>query len=129
MNKLFAAVLFALALVAPGCSLFQPAPIPVSEKLSPMAQDAQKSLNEANLALTAAANVIAQDVTEGIILKAEAQEYITEIKALAKRVSATQALLDAGDILTAKNQAAQLQQLVLVLHRRVAATARKGTTP
>jgi hypothetical protein len=119
------AALLALALLA-GCAMFtQPGTVPVSEKLSPAAQSAQTAINEANILLTAAANVIAQNVVDGISTKDEGQKQIDQVRTYATQVDRAQKLLESGDIVSARNQAELAQKLIATLHREVAARARK----
>lgn len=118
-------LIVALALFLSACTLFQPADIPVSQSLSSQAQTAQKAINEANVTLTATASVIAQNVSEGIYTKPEAQSYLNKVKDLAKKVDAAQVLLHGGNILDAKNQAELLASLIVTLHREVTSKARK----
>lgn len=119
------ALLLSLALLLPSCALFAPAEIPVSQQLSVQAQAAQKSINEANVALASAANVIAQNVTDGIMTKPEAQAMLDKVKDYAKKVDAAQTLLNSGDILSAKNQADLIKSAILALHKEVAKRARQ----
>jgi soluble cytochrome b562 len=119
-----AAMIGGCGLMGPG-GLFPSTDIPVSPTLSPAAQAAQKAINEANVTLAATANVIAQNVTDGIWTKPEAQSYLDKVKDFAKKTDAAQVLLNGGDILNAKNQAELLKSLILTLHREVAAKARK----
>ena len=121
MRTFLAAVLGSLTIALGGCTLFQPAEIPVSQKLSAQAQTAQKAINEANVTMAAAANVIAQNVTEGIMTKPEAQSALDKLKDYARKVDAAQVLLNGGNILDAKNQAELLASLILTLHREVVA--------
>lgn len=118
-----------LALALSGCGsiggLFQKSDIPVSATMSTQAQEVQKALNEANVTLTAAATVVAQNVTEGIITKPDGQAYIARIKEFAKQVDAAQILLKGGDILNANTQAQILSKLILALHREVASRSRQ----
>ena len=119
--KALIAILAALTIaLGGGCALVAPADIPVSEKLSPAAQTVQKAINEANITLTATANVIAQNVLEGIMTKPEAQSALDKVKDYAKKVDAAQVMLNTGDVLNAKNQAELLSSLILTLHREVA---------
>lgn len=117
--------LFAVLLLT-SCAMFtQPGTVPVSEKLSPAAQAAQTTINEANILLTAAANVIAQNVVDGISTKDEGQKQIDQVRTYAAQVDRAQKLLESGDIVSAKNQAELAQKLIVTLHREVAARARK----
>jgi len=113
-------LVLSFSLLLSGCALVAPADIPVSAKLSPAAQTVQKAINEANIALTATANVIAQNVLEGIMTKPEAQSALDKVKDYGKKVDAAQVMLNTGDVLNAKTQAELLSSLILALHREVA---------
>lgn len=119
---LVAAAAVGLVLLSiPGCSvLTPPGSIPVSQSLSPAAQQAQSLINEANVLLTAAANVIAQNVVDGIYTKDEGQAQLNKVKALAAQVDKAAALLMAGEVLSAKDQAELTRKLIIALHREVA---------
>lgn len=119
------ALILALSLLA-GCAMFtQPGTIPVSQQLSPAAQTAQTAINEANILLTAAANVIAQNVVDGISTKAEGQKQLDQVRTYAAQVDRAKRLLDSGDIVAAKDQAELASKLIVALHREVASRARK----
>ena len=113
-----------IALVG-GCAMVAPADVPVSQSLSAPAQAVQKSINEANIAIATAANVVAQNTVDGIWTKEEGRAYVAKLKDFAGKVDAAQKMLDSGDVLSAKNQAELLSKLVVALHREVAARARK----
>jgi soluble cytochrome b562 len=85
------------------------------------AQGVQKSINEANVLIAAAANVVAQDMKDGILTKPQAQAYADKLKEFSQKADQAQALLAGGNILDAKNQAELLSALILALHREVVA--------
>lgn len=121
MKVLLLAALLSLA----GCAVMAPAGIPVSQSLSPAAQTAQSAINEANIALNSMAQVIGQNVTEGIYTKAEAQKKLDQVREYGKEVDRAQELLDSGNVLAAKDKAELAQKLIIVLQREVAKSARK----
>ena len=125
MKALLSVVVLSLGFVLSGCALVAPADLPVSQSLSAPAQAVQKTINESNIAITAAANVVAQNTIDGIWTKQEGQAYIAKLKDYASKVDAAQKMLDSGDVLNAKNQAELLSRLIVALHREVAARARK----
>lgn len=90
---------------------------------TPQVKSPQDAINEANVTLTAVANVIAQNVKDGIFTKDEAQKYLDQVKDLARKVDTAQALIRAGDPKGAE-QAELLRTLIVALHREVAARAR-----
>ena len=88
-------LLLILALALPGCALFGPVEPITSIKapttLSEAGQAAQAAVNEANLSLTAAANIIGQNVKDRIWTKTQAQGYLDKVKDYAKRTDQAQA--------------------------------------
>jgi PBP1b-binding outer membrane lipoprotein LpoB len=118
-----------LALMLGGCSMFGPletaTPMSVPTTLPEAGRQAQLAINEANLALTAAANVIAANVKDGIWTKAQAQGYLDKVREYAKQVDRAQEAVRLGQFSTAQAQANAVQALILILHREAAAQARK----
>lgn len=106
--------------VLTGCSLFATEPIPVSTTLSPAQQKAQNVINEANLTMTSAANVIAQKKAAGVTTRAQAQRDLDKVKKLSADLDKAQALLDKGFTLDAETQAAALNKALLALHKELA---------
>ena len=90
--RTFLALFVAIALS--GCALVgQVEPLStmsVPATLPEAGKQAQVAVNEANLALTAAANVIAANVKDGIWTKAQAQGYLDKVKDYAKQVDRAQ---------------------------------------
>lgn len=111
--------------LAPGCAMFQPSDIPVSPGLSQPAQSVQKAINEANVTLTATANVVAQNLADGILTKPEAQGYVAKLKGYAADVDNAQKLLDAGLVVDAQKQSELLSRLIIALHKEVASRRRQ----
>ena len=124
MRNLIAGIGITVATALAGCSAFAPAAIPVNQTLSQPAQQAQQALNEANIALTAAYSVLAQNMTDGIYTKAEGQSYLDRLNQMADQTDKAQAALKNGDILGAKTQAELLSKAIVALHREIAAKAR-----
>jgi len=122
MRKLLCIALLALL---PACALMAPATIPVSQSLPAAAQEVQKSINEANVLIAAAANVVAQDLKDGILTKAEAKSYGDKLTDFAKKADQAQTLLAGGKILDAKTQAEFLSTLIVSLHREVVSRRKK----
>lgn len=124
MRTIIAAICIALAsCVLPGCTTL--GTTGVSSALSPEAQLAQRAINETNVTLAAAANVIAQNLSDGVMTRAEAQEALNQVKEYAIKADDAQKLLDTGFVLDAKNQAELVKGLISTLHKQVAAKARK----
>lgn len=126
---LWAAAAALVVLLSAGCGtlgqLFGPGEPPkVDQTLSEPAQAAQSAINEANLMIAAAANVIGNNAAAGIMTKAEAQQALDEVKRLREQARSAQAVLDLGDIGNAQTQAALINQLAAALHARVAKQAR-----
>ena len=114
----------ALSLALAGCAGFGGEPIPVSQSLSEPAQTAQKSINEANVTLTASYRVVAQNVSDGIWTKEQGRGYVAKLNDLSGKVDEAQGLLKSNP-LEAKTKAELLSRAILALHREIAAKARK----
>ena len=126
MRNLLASMVIGTTIALGGCAGFGgPAALPVSQSLSQPAQNVQKALNEANITLTAAFNVVAQNVAEGILTKPEGQAYVSTLKDYAAKVDAATLLLKSGDILNAQKQSEILSRAIITLHKEIAAKARK----
>src|SRR5688500_16090695 len=119
------ALLVAFMLAVAGCAVTGTGSLPVSQQLSPVAQQAQTAINEANVLLNAVAQVIGANVQEKIYTKEEAQQKLDLVKAYGRDVDRAQALLDSGEALAAKDKAELAMRLLTVLQRQVAAQARK----
>ena len=122
MRQLLCVLLLALL---PACTVQPVSQMSVPTTLPEAGKQAQVAVNEANLALTAAANVIAGNVKGAIWTKAQAQGYLDKVKEYAKRVDRAQELVRLGQFDLGKTQADSVQALILILHREVAAQARK----
>jgi soluble cytochrome b562 len=112
LGALFLALIILSAI--PGCA--NPVTVP---------QSPQEAINEANITLTAAANVIASNVRDKVFTREEGQQYIDKVRDLAKKVDDAQKLVDSG-LPDAAKQAEIVRSLILALHREVAARARKS---
>ena len=121
--------LFIAGLALGGCSLFGPveqiSSKTVSQSLPPAGQQAQLAVNEANLALTAAANVIVGNLKDRIWTKQQAQAYLDKVKDYAHQVDRAQELVRLGDFAMGQTQAEATRALIVLLHREIAAQARK----
>ena len=107
-----------------GCALVAPAGIPVSQSLPVAAQAVQVSINEANVLIIASANVLAQNLKDGVMTKAEVDGYAVQLRQMAAQTDKAQNLLRLGDIGSAKTQAELIEKAVIALHKAVAAKAR-----
>jgi hypothetical protein len=127
MRKMLATAVLVAAAALSGCGTMftQAGTIPVSQSLSPQAQAAMNAINEANVLLAAAANVIAQNVVDGISTKAEGQKLLDQVRAYSADVDRAKAMLVAGEVLAARDKAELARKLVVALHREVAARARR----
>jgi len=112
-----------------GCGVFgpvQPTPGAAAATALPEAgKQAQLAINEANVTIAAAAAVIRGNITDQIWTKAQAQGYLDKVKSYRKDVDRAQEALDAGSFVTAQGQANAVRSLIVILHREVAAQARK----
>lgn len=123
MKRLLTTALMAGALAISACSSV--GTLPVSQDRPPAVQAAETAIKEANVLLIAAANVLGQQVVDGIAPKADAQRQLDQLRALAARVNQAQVALDAGDALVAKGLAEVATQGIVVLQREIAQRARK----
>ena len=127
MRKLSTVLLLSLALGS--CAFRGPAEplstMSVPTTLPEAGKQAQVAVNEANLALTAAANVIAANAKDGIWTKPQAQGYLDKVKDYAKQVDRAQELVRLGQFDLGKTQADAVRSVILILHREIAAQARK----
>lgn len=125
----FLAVLAVLSVGLYGCpgTVFEvrKAEIPVSQDLSPLAQAAQTSINEANVALAAAKQVIRDKAANGIVSADEAQTWLDRTRALDEKVDAAQSLLALGDPAAAKTQAEWINTAIVALQAEIAKRARE----
>ena len=117
------AVLLSLSLFLASCGVFGPVE-PISKPSSP-AETAQLAVNEANLSLAAAANVVSSNVKDRIWTKEQAQGYLNKIRDYAKDVDRAQDLVRAGQFELGKSQAELTKSLIIILHREIAAKARQ----
>jgi hypothetical protein len=131
MRKLFniiGAVFLALALS--GCATWQAMTQPVHGENAvtteaPAVRAARVAIDEANASLTGLNNVIGQNIDAAVWSKAQAQAYLDESKAYGRRVDNARELLRGGLLADAKSQAEAVKYLILLMHKRVAAEARK----
>jgi len=127
MKRLLAVMALVLAVALPGCAVLQsPGEIRVDETQPAAVQVVQKAINEANVYITAIANVVMQNVSDGTMTRAEGVGLLDKLTDYARRVDEAQALLDAGLVVEAKPKAETLRDVLLLLHREVAKQARKG---
>ena len=113
------ALVLGLALALGACTSVPKLPTNLSEAQA----SAQASINDANAWLTATSNVIAANVKEGIMTKAEGQAALDKVRAIARQVDEAQAFLRAGNP-KAVDVAQLAQRAIIALHREVAARAR-----
>jgi len=126
MRTILIAVLGAATIaLGSGCSLVAPSDIQVSQSLPKAAQEVQKAINESNVLIIASANVLAQNLKDGVMLKAEVDGYAVKLRQMAAQVDKSQDLLRLGDIASARTQAELIQKAITALHKEVAARARK----
>jgi soluble cytochrome b562 len=126
MRTILIAVLGAATIaLGSGCSLVAPSDIQVSQSLPKAAQEVQKAINESNVLIIASANVLAQNLKDGVMLKAEVDGYAVKLRQMAAQVDKAQDLLRLGDIASSRTQAELIQKAITALHKEVAARARK----
>lgn len=102
------------------------APLKAPTNLTEAQATAQGLINEANVLLTACANVIASGVKEGTMPKDQAQKHLDKVREFSAKVDEAQALLRSGNEAAAMDRAQLVRSLILELHRALAAQARKS---
>ena len=117
----------ALGLAVSACTML-PSTEPVTEMAVPASldeagQEAQKLVNEANVLLTATANVVASNVRDGIWSAETGRAYIDKIIVYSVQVDDVQDMLDLGMTDGALNQAQLLSQFIMALNKEVARRA------
>ena len=117
----------ALGLTVSACTVL-PSAEPVTEisvpaSLDETGQAAQKLINEANVLLTATANVVANNVRDGIWSPATGQAYLDKLIIYATQVDEAQDMLDMGMTDGALNQAQLLSSFIQALNKEVARRA------
>lgn len=85
----------------------------------------QEAINEANIYLNATAQQIGENVKNGVMTKAEAQDALDKVKTYRDQVDIAQTLLDQGNAAAAMDKAKIVRSLVIALHREVAKRARE----
>lgn len=95
------ALILALALalgVLTGCggpgSLIDTEPLPVAQSLPPLAQTAQRAINEANGWIAAMATVIHQDAKAGLVTRDQELAYQADFRGYRKKLDEMQGLVD-----------------------------------
>lgn len=118
MRALFIAL--ALAAGAMACT-------PIHSVTAPATAEAraQSAIDEANVLIAAAANVIAQNVKDGVMSRDEAQAALDRVRGFAGQLDEAQGLIREGQHVLAQNRAQLAHRLLLALHREVAAKARQ----
>lgn len=105
---------------AEGCSFLKPQPIAelkMPSTLSEAGKQAQNLINEANVAITAAYNVVAANLENGTMSAVDGAKYIAALDDYAKKVDAAQSALNLGQVADAKTQAEALNKLIVALHK------------
>ena len=69
--------------------------------------------------------MIRGNIKDQIWTKEQAQSYLDKVKLYRKDVDRAQEAVDAGNFITANGQANAVRSLIVILHREVAAQARK----
>jgi len=124
MRRLLTAILLACTL---GCAqMIAPVePIAVPENLSEAGKEAQKLINEANIALTAAYDLVGEKRKQKLLTKAEAFKYLNTLDDYSADVDKAQETLNAGKDFEAKGKAEALKLLIETLRQRVAEKVRQ----
>jgi len=126
--RALAAVLFAAALA--GCGSLNPfgpgQELAVPTNLSETGQEAAKLINGIKVGLIVANNTVAQQASEGLMLKSEAVAARSVIDNYWKQVKQAQALLVDGKDVLAKGQAELIEKALAEFQRQLLARAKKG---
>lgn len=126
MRKFLASLVLGTALALSGCAVFGPvdSDFKQNQSESTAVQTTKKLIEEAGVLITAVSNVVVQNLEDGVMLPDEAMNVAKQLKEADKALDQAEALLQAGDVLGAKNKAELTRQVILVLHKQVAAKAR-----
>lgn len=100
-------------------------PIAVPEHLSEVGKEAQKLINEANVALIAAYDVVREKRRDRLISKMDALKHLDTLDDYSGKVDNAQEALDLGNDTAAKGKAELLKTLIAALHKQVAEKARQ----
>jgi len=129
MRSFIVAVLCVSSLSLSGCGVFGPIQeMPGAEaktELPEIGKQAQLVLNEANGTLAASAVVIRLNMKDKIWTKSQSQYYIDKVRIYRKQTSEAQDMIDLGNYVAGQSQAHTVRTLIALLHREVAAQARK----
>jgi len=99
----------------------------VPTTLSQTGQEAAKLINGIKVGLIVANNTVAQQASEGLMLKSEALAARTVIDNYWKQVKDAQALLGDGKDILAKGQAELIEKALAEFQRQLLSRAKKGT--
>lgn len=111
----------------PSCSVLQPQPVAelkLPGNLSEAGKEAQKLINEANVALTAAYRVLVANVNDGTITPMDGSKYLDLLNDYSVQVDKAQDFLNVGNIADAKTKAEAVNKLVVALHKKVSDKAK-----
>lgn len=108
-----------------GTTFKSPTEIPVDQSLSDPAKAAQKALNSANVILTASYMTVDQNRSDGVYTKEEALEILDRLDKLGREVDKAQDAFRVGQFFDAEHKAKILREAISLIHREVAAKARK----
>jgi hypothetical protein len=117
---------FALFLCLAGCAQMVPfEPIAVPENLSEAGKAAQQLINEGNIALTAAYELVGERRKEKLITKGEAFKILNTLDDYSADLDKAQEILNLGNDLEAKGKAEVTKRLIDALRKTVAEKARQ----
>ena len=105
-----------------GCAALQPTPIAdlkMPSTLSEAGKTAQGAINEANVALTAAYNVVAANLADKTMSVTDGTKYLASLDEYAKKLDAAQDALNLGNVADANTQAQAINALILALHKQL----------
>ena len=118
-----------LLFLLPGCGVFGPIEATpgaaAKTELPEVGRNAQLAINEANVTLATAAVVIRGNIADRVWTKEQSQYYLDKVREYRRQTDAAQKMVDTGDYITGGNMAGSVRSLIVILHREVAAQARK----
>lgn len=120
MKKFLLGLFLGFVLSVSGCSLFEPKTV---HDYSKVQDDPYKTtqyiLDEVNIAVTAAANVLKQNYNSGTISNEDFKNYREKVKEAANMADSAQVLLNKGNWTDARVQLTLAQNLVKVVQKKL----------
>lgn len=129
MRILKAVIAAAVLGLGSSCAVFDPQPLPKPDTNEAQAiKSLREIVNEGYAGVTSLNRVIEQNVLAGVWTKSQAQEYLDFSKETRKKLDKARDVLKLQDVAAAKTQREIVDKVVLELHKKIAAAARKEGT-